>query len=287
MLHNTLLIVTYDEERYLLETLLQSVHQFLEPCNIVLINGDVNPHVSYDSLRHLVPNHTFATHLINPPTQVKSWKSWCYALKILGAELVTTPTYWVLDTKCFFYRTTLFAQMEEQHPINLHNIPHTKRFGFRKTVEQIEQYYGIEPMMYRMNTPPFRFDTVLAQSMSQDVLRSFDTTHTGYAEMLHYQAWCRLYNHPIPRGTCVSNNSIVYPDQYTTVNALVRQMKQTDSAIRVTGIHREILDHKIDEMTYQAIVHAVTGCRWKWDSNWTFYTLPNQIKEKKMLTERL
>ena len=283
MKHNdTILIVTYDEERYLLETLINSINTFLEPCNIVLLNADRKDYdwLSWyqwtESLKLLVPNHTLTSHIKIADQPIKNWKSWCYALKILGAELVTTPHYWVLDSKCFFYKPTKFTELQEQRAVNLHNHAHSKRFGFRQTVEAIEAYYAIDPITYQINTPPFRFNTRLAKQMKEDVLVCFDDTPCGYAEMLYYQAWCHKHNHAISIGSCDQNNSIVYPDQFVTINALPRQMKDDTPSIHVTGIHREILNLHIDEMTYQAIVHAVTGCRWKWDSNWSFNTLPNK-----------
>lgn len=273
---NTILIVTYDEERYLLETLINSIHTFLEPCNIILLNADKKTldRLSWcqwaESLHSLAPNHTIVSHLEIPNQPIKNWKSWCYALKILGAKLVSTPHYWALDSKCFFFKPTKFHQLQEQRAINLHTAAHSKRFGFRQTVEAIEQYYAIDPITYQINTPPFRFDTGLAKQMKEDVMQCFDDTPCGYAEMLYYQAWCHKHNHCISIGSCDQNNSIVYPDQFVTINALPRQMKNDTPSVRVTGVHREIIDKHIDEMTYQAIVHAVTGCRWHWDAAWTF-----------------
>lgn len=258
--NKTIVTVTYDKERYLLELQIRSINKYLEPCEIILIYCDKqNKYDEWQSwinnnIISLAPNHkivTYNANLFYDISKVISWQSFAYSLRIFCSVVVNTENYWILDTKVFFYKPTRFDQLLEQYPRNLVNTE------FEVVLKEIQSYYSIINTYFKTNITPFKFNTAIAKLMVEKGV-NFNNTNEGYAEIYYYQAFCYKNGFQLTSGSCHVNNSIAYPRFNYSGKQLVAYMKSKDPAVRCTGIHTAVAK-KLDKNTFDAVIAYVGG----------------------------
>jgi hypothetical protein len=256
----TIVIVTYDLERYFLELQIKSINKYLEPCEIIIIYCDKN--LQYNEwltwaqkcIVPVVPNHTVHLYDCNyfyQASTVKNWRNFAYALKLFASLVVSSDCYWSLDSKNFFFKPTIFTKLLEQYPINLVNT------DFEEGLKKIHSYYGITNTYFKINTTPFKFNVEICKLMIEKGI-NFTDSNVSYAEIFYHQAFCYKNGIEMTSGDCIVNNSTVFPGHYYSGKQLVAYMKSKDPAVRCTGIHTDVAK-KLDKNTFDAVIAYVGG----------------------------
>jgi len=259
----TIVIITYDYERYLLEINLRSINKYLEPCEIIIIYCDKN--LQYNNwltwaqkcIVPLIPNHTIHLYDCNyfyQASTVKNWRNFAYALKLFASSVVSSDCYWSLDSKSFFFKPTIFTQLLEEFPRDLF------LEGYRDDLSYFSNTYEIQNTKYKMWTHPFKFITSICREMVAQKI-NFELhpdLMVNYSEQLNYQAFCYKNNIELSPGQCSVNNSIAYPGRKYSAKQLIAYMKSKDPAVRCTGIHVSVAE-KFDKNTFNAIITYVGG----------------------------
>jgi hypothetical protein len=258
----TVVITTYDRERYLLEVNLRSIAKYLEPCKVIYIYCDKSN--KYDEwvewfdtyLRPLAPTHhieTYDSNYFYDSSLVREQLHFAWALKIFVSQVVDEPFYWSIDSKNFFFKPTTFEQLKEIYPVDCSDFA-------EDLVKKYQSMYSIPNTVYKINSHPFKFTTEICKEM---VDRGLDFNDNHYDDCFSFQAYCYYKGIEVSPGECDFNSSLYghkewesSPDPRFIVNYM--KVKSNDS-IRVTGIHRVVCEKYLNKDSFNSIIFHVGG----------------------------
>lgn len=264
---NTLVVTTYDEERYFLEVQVRSIAKYLSPCKLVYIYCDSsNNYTEWLSwfethLKPLIPHHIVATydssHFYDTSKidDSNEWYSLACMLKIYASRVVSEKDYWDLDSKYFFFKPCTLKDFKEVYPYDMSGSE------WMPAVEFHQNKFSIDTTVFKPNIHPYKFDTKICKELATMIDESSFWGGEHFDDVFSYQCYCISKGYELTPGECNDNNSLVTADlgKHYNFNQMLGVMKSRDKNIKVTGIHRRVCMAQLNETTFNALVSAVGG----------------------------
>lgn len=262
-MNNTLVVTTYDEERYFLEIQIRSIAKYLSPCNLIYIYCDPNNNYTKwlnwfeENLKPLVPNFTVSTYnnfyFFDSSNYKGSWKNLAWSMKIFASSKVETDNYWDLDSKNFFFKEANLSSFKEVFPFDMAGSE------WDPVLQRLHERFNITNTIFKSNVVPFKYITSISRELSS--ILDMNGVDIEIDNILYYQAYIHSKGYTVSPGECFANNSLVTYDfgKIYTVRQIYQIMKQRDSNITVTGIHKDICKNQLNKKEFDRLVCLVGG----------------------------
>lgn len=248
MIHeNTLVILSCDMDRWHLESCCRSIHKYLqEPCNILF--GYVDSSYQFHSWRKwfdevcmpFLDQHTVSFYH-NQYTYDHNFTHVAYCTKLLIAREVKTKTYWMIDSKHFFFKPATFASLKEEFPKR--RLPDTQPYTVYQNLCDFFETPVPRDTLFKWNTMPFRFETALCVEMLESIHNFYERYMKCNikAADCHTYEWYTIMHDVRTPGEVEQNNSCMFlPANDFSARQVASVIKSTNPNVVISGMHRDV-----------------------------------------------